>query len=200
MGAMVPQSANDGGDAVDHHGDAAALPGPGRRLKGSFPPGGPRVLLIDDDPDDHHILTIALDRSTLEWNLQLVANADAGIEVLESERPPHLVLLDLNMPGEDGWQLMRRLRGDPRWRSLPIVVYTTAYHQSFIDRAYDQGANVPGEARYRRRTGRTTHRARPVLVRCRPPAGPDLTWTPHRTKTRISVCPSWSWTMTPMIG
>jgi signal transduction histidine kinase/CheY-like chemotaxis protein/serine phosphatase RsbU (regulator of sigma subunit) len=84
---------------------------------GSGPPG-PRVLVADDNPDLRRYLTRLLSRF---WRVEAVAN---GREALRRalECPPDLLLTDVMMPELDGFELVARLRDDPRTRELPIIV------------------------------------------------------------------------------
>ena len=89
-----------------------------------------RILLIEDDAD------IAL---SLRHNLEkekgfLVATARDGETGLRAavESPPDLVLLDLNLPGRDGREILDDIRSDPRWSALPVVILTSSQAQADI--------------------------------------------------------------------
>lgn len=53
-----------------------------------------------------------------------------------------LVLLDLNLPHIDGYEILRRLKGDPATRAIPVIVLTTTDNPREIDRCYELGCNV----------------------------------------------------------
>jgi CheY-like chemotaxis protein len=79
------------------------------------------VLVVDDDPDSREILRLVM------RNIQMsVREAHNGFDALEmiQARLPRLILLDLMMPIMDGFQVLTRLRSDPRTRSIPIIVVT----------------------------------------------------------------------------
>ena len=80
-----------------------------------------RALVVDDDEDTRRLL-----RSVLEKEEWIVAEAGDGVAALQAleEKTPDLVLLDLMMPKMDGFEFCERLRGDPKWRSIPVVVLT----------------------------------------------------------------------------
>ena len=80
------------------------------------------VLIVDDDPDLLHLLTDGLE---LLGNFRVVQAAN-GIEGLEQffETHPDCVIIDIKMPGLDGYQLVRALRGDPESASTPIIMLT----------------------------------------------------------------------------
>ena len=80
------------------------------------------VLIVDDD---------AAIRETLEFALELdhhptamAPDGQAALEWLGQHRPPRLILLDLMMPGVDGWQVLEQLRRDERLARIPVVVIT----------------------------------------------------------------------------
>jgi len=81
----------------------------------------PRILLVEDT-----LITRELERSILEAAGYRVETAQDGLDALEKlERGTfHLVITDIEMPRLDGLQLTARIRQDPRWAGLPIVIIT----------------------------------------------------------------------------
>jgi CheY-like chemotaxis protein len=80
------------------------------------------VVAIDDDP-----LAIELVRANLEpegWTVLGAATGQEGLALIR-ERPPSAVLLDLLMPGMDGFEVVEALRADPGTRSVPVVILTS---------------------------------------------------------------------------
>lgn len=82
---------------------------------------GNRLLVVDDDPD-----IVAYLSSFLGDNGYDVSSADSAAGALaEIDRcRPDAILLDVLMPGRSGLDLLVRLRRDPRWRDIPLVVVT----------------------------------------------------------------------------
>jgi CheY-like chemotaxis protein len=98
--------------------DPARLTAVLRRQPGE--PAGRRVLVVDDDPDLRRRL-----RDLLEKDGWVVAEAADGREALDQLNPrPALVLLDLLMPGMDGFEFLARLRDRADARTIPVVVLT----------------------------------------------------------------------------
>jgi CheY-like chemotaxis protein len=61
----------------------------------------------------------------------------------ETERPHRLmVLLDLNLPGLDGYQVLRRVKSDPVTQRIPVVVLTTTEDSREVDRCYELGCSI----------------------------------------------------------
>lgn len=82
---------------------------------------GETILVVDDDPD---ILDLA--RLVLEGGGYRVIGVPSGIEALERVpgARPDLILLDINMPGMDGWQVLRLLKIDDRTSSIPVALFS----------------------------------------------------------------------------
>ncbi|MFI5394712.1 MAG: polysaccharide biosynthesis protein [Candidatus Binatia bacterium] len=80
-----------------------------------------RVLVADDESDMRHMISRALRRADLE-----VITAKDGVDALEKIRatPPHLVILDLMMPGLGGLEVFQQLKRDPATRHVPVMLMT----------------------------------------------------------------------------
>ena len=82
-----------------------------------------RIVMVDDEPD---FLTIA--RTWLEPKFEWVSFTD-GADLLShlAAHEPDLLILDVRLPGLDGFKLCRRIRGDQRFKSLPILFLTASH-------------------------------------------------------------------------
>jgi CheY-like chemotaxis protein len=116
-------------------------------MRGKKPPV---VLLVEDSPDDVDFARRALARSGIDHRLVIAEQGDRALALLrgtEAEpghgRPlrPALVLLDLNIPGIGGRELLERVKGDCDLRAIPVVVLSTSQHRSDIESCYRAGAN-----------------------------------------------------------
>jgi signal transduction histidine kinase len=101
------------------------------------PPTPPRILIVDDDP-----IVTSLMRATLENDRFSVIEAADGAEGLQAyeQYRPDLLLVDVVMPGMDGYELCRELRSRPLSAYVPIVMATSRDDVASIARAYDAGA------------------------------------------------------------
>ena len=81
----------------------------------------PKVLIVDDVPMNIKLLAGKLGERSYETH-----SATSGEEALEKIEacPPDLILLDIMMPGIDGYEVTRRVKQDPRWRHIPIILIT----------------------------------------------------------------------------
>jgi CheY-like chemotaxis protein len=97
-----------------------------------------RILAVDDDPIQLEFASAYL--STPTASVETAETAESGLHKLRAA-PFDLLLVDLQMPGMDGFEMMRRVRADPELADLPIVVITGLEDIVSIDRAYDAGAS-----------------------------------------------------------
>jgi DNA-binding response OmpR family regulator len=83
-----------------------------------------RILVVDDDRDTAELTALVLEGAGYE-----VGRAASGEEALRSihARPPHLVLLDINMHAMDGWETLSLLRADDSTRDLPVAMFSVRY-------------------------------------------------------------------------
>lgn len=108
------------------------------------------ILLAEDDPNDVLLIQRAFRKAGLEHSLKVVPDGESAIEYLDgrgeyadrSRYPvPFLLLLDLKMPGTNGFEVLRWARSEPEMKRLLIVVLTSSNLQADVDRAYELGAN-----------------------------------------------------------
>ncbi|PWC82868.1 transcriptional regulator [Azospirillum sp. TSH100] len=99
---------------------------------------GARVLIVDDNRINRNLLLALLERG----GISLIEQAEDGQDALDlmEQFKPDLVLLDLMMPQMDGFEMCRRLRADPRWKSLPVLVQSSLNRAEDRARAFAAGA------------------------------------------------------------
>ncbi|HUL52353.1 MAG TPA: response regulator [Opitutaceae bacterium] len=81
-----------------------------------------RILHIEDNEQNRYLVTFLLEKSGYE--VIAATSGPRGIE-LASERRPDLIVLDIQLPGMDGYAVARALKADPQLRSIPIVAVTS---------------------------------------------------------------------------
>ncbi|WP_246843009.1 response regulator [Allokutzneria sp. NRRL B-24872] len=101
------------------------------------------ILVIEDSEQDREAIHRALSRSHPELVLEFLAAAELAHDRLrdDSRARPSLVLLDLNMPGVDGYRVLSQVREDPALADLVVVVFTSSTTSADIDRCYAAGAD-----------------------------------------------------------
>lgn len=97
-------------------------------------------LLVDDDTDDSELFEEALrevDDSAIFYHAQ---NGEDALKKLNEHDLPAIIFLDINMPRMNGWECLRQLRYNERYRKIPVIMYSTSSHQEEIDIAASLGA------------------------------------------------------------
>jgi CheY-like chemotaxis protein len=102
----------------------------------------PRLLFVEDDPDDIELLTKSLQENSIADFLILDsgAKAFAYLDGLSDVDLPTLVVVDLNMPGMSGYEVIRKLKEGARYHGIPVFILTTSQRSSLIEEALQQGA------------------------------------------------------------
>lgn len=102
------------------------------------------VVLIEDSLADATLLQAAVQQSAISMPMHHIEDGQSALDYLrnESNPLPDMVLLDLNMPGKSGHDVLEEIRADSRLRRLPVVVLTSSEDERDIGRCYDQHANA----------------------------------------------------------
>jgi|Deesub1362A_J573_1020465.scaffolds.fasta_scaffold06510_3 DNA-binding response OmpR family regulator len=98
-----------------------------------------RILIIDDEPE-----IITLTRMMLQKAGYEVIEAESGkegLEILEKDKID-LVLLDVVMPGMNGWEVCRKIKADEKLRQIPVVMFTVYDSREDIIRSHECGADA----------------------------------------------------------
>jgi len=105
------------------------------------------ILLVEDSPTDARLTIEALRDGKVRNNVRLVEDGEEAMTVLRREGPeafaprPDLILLDLNLPGMDGREVLQEIKQDPELKRIPVVVMTTSRAEKDILEAYNLHAN-----------------------------------------------------------
>ncbi|MFR0692852.1 two-component system response regulator [Enterobacterales bacterium AE_CKDN230030158-1A_HGKHYDSX7] len=81
----------------------------------------PTILIVDDAPEN---LTLLSELLKLLYRVKAARSGDKALQIAQSDEPPDLILLDVMMPGMDGFEVCRRLRDDPGTRHIPVIFIT----------------------------------------------------------------------------
>lgn len=103
----------------------------------------PEILLIDDDPNDAELVRLAAQEKGGLPPIRWAASGEEALELLLRRRlSPLLILLDIKMPGIDGLETLRRLRADPIFRNVVVVILTGSDLESDRIEAMNLGCNL----------------------------------------------------------
>jgi CheY-like chemotaxis protein len=101
-----------------------------------------KILIIDDDPDFVEATKIVLES---RYKVLTAYNGDEGLELVRSEEPD-LIILDIIMPGEDGFRVCERLKADPKLSKIPVIILTSLSERwSEVTLAVTEGLKLEAE-------------------------------------------------------
>lgn len=108
------------------------------------------ILLVEDNPDHVELILRALEEEHTAVDVYVVKDGQEALDYMyrrgkygqENERStPRLVLLDLRLPKLDGFEVLRRLKTDPKFKPIPVVILTTSLREDEVMKGYAEGAN-----------------------------------------------------------
>src|SRR5687768_7619935 len=100
------------------------------------------ILLVEDEPGDARLTKEALRDARVLNEINIVQDGDQAMNYLRRIGPyanakrPDLVILDLNLPGKDGREVLQEIKADDELRTIPVVVLSTSSAEPDISRAY----------------------------------------------------------------
>jgi CheY-like chemotaxis protein len=108
------------------------------------------ILLVEDDPGHTRLIEKNLRRANIKNEIHYITNGQEAVDYLFSEgeyannnhASQLLVLLDLNMPMLDGYQVLERMKTDERTKHIPVIVLTTTDDPREVSRCYELGCNI----------------------------------------------------------
>lgn len=110
----------------------------------------PPLLVVEDSNEDFEALQRLLGRSSLTIPVQRCVNGDQALAFLyrtgayeDRQRSPRpgLIVLDLNLPGTDGREVLRRIKQEGTLKTIPVVVLTTSNNPQDVEDCYQYGVN-----------------------------------------------------------
>ena len=108
------------------------------------------ILVVEDSPEDFETIMRAFKRARIVNQVFHCEDGDDALDFIFNRGPyaddkkyprPGLILLDLNLPGTDGREVLETIKNTDRLRRIPILVLTTSSDQRDIDSCYEAGAN-----------------------------------------------------------
>lgn len=103
---------------------------------------GITFLLADDDSDDKTLFCEALSEIDPKIVCHTAGDGKEALTILSEKKvdQPDIIFLDINMPVMDGWQCLGRLKENPNYKDIPVIMYSTSSYQRDIDLALSSGA------------------------------------------------------------
>ena len=108
------------------------------------------ILLVEDNPSDVELALHALERHNLANRIRVARDGAEALDLIfgdgayadrKAEDRPRVILLDLKLPLVDGIEVLRKLKGDERTRTIPVVVLTSSHEDRDLAQCYELGVN-----------------------------------------------------------
>jgi CheY-like chemotaxis protein len=100
-----------------------------------------RILIVDDDHIDKKIFAEVLADVNVPSTLSTAKDVDELFSMLSKPPLPHVIFLDVNLPGTSGIAGLRALKADKNYSHLPVVMYSVSESQTDVKTAYSLGAH-----------------------------------------------------------
>jgi len=113
-------------------------------------PNAIELLLVEDNPQDLELALRALTKAKLSNHIQVARDGAEALDFIFCTGPfaarqitdgPKVILLDLKLPKVDGLAVLKRIKGDPRTKMIPVVVLTSSKEQSDVVESYALGVS-----------------------------------------------------------
>lgn len=108
------------------------------------------VLIVEDSDEDYETITRAFKKSGMGNPVVRCGDGDEALDYLrrrgkfadgKAAPVPGMILLDLNLPGTDGYEVLEEIKRDQNMKMIPVIVLTSSSDQRDIERCYASGAN-----------------------------------------------------------
>jgi CheY-like chemotaxis protein len=100
-----------------------------------------KILLVEDNETDIWLFQEAFEALDIPHDLEIARDGEAALDRLKKGAPPALILLDINMPKVDGFEVLAGVRQDPRLCLIPVIMLSSSRDQRDVRRAHELGAN-----------------------------------------------------------
>ncbi len=95
------------------------------------------LLVVDDEPVN---IKIFMEMLRSDYTIKVSTDGEKALQIAQSENPPDLILLDVMMPGMNGYEVCRRLKADERTRDIPVIFITAKTGEEDETKGFEIGA------------------------------------------------------------
>jgi CheY-like chemotaxis protein len=96
------------------------------------------ILLMEDEADISLLAQFTLESAG--FKVLVANNGNEGLGLLESEGAINLIILDIMMPGMDGYEVLKRLKSDPVKKDIPVLIFSAMVQEKEVEKGYQLGA------------------------------------------------------------
>ena len=106
-----------------------------------------KVLLVEDNPGDVELTRLAFETAGIGCDIRVAKSGEVAVEILAKEEEPaqtwipDLILLDLNLPGMGGHDVLRWIKSDEKRRRIPVIALSSSASAEDVGLSYDLAAN-----------------------------------------------------------
>lgn len=111
---------------------------------GDYPMMEPTILVIEDNSEDQSLIRRSLEKNTVMGELHLAVDGESALSHLASvtvSNLPHLILLDIRLPGISGLDVLKAIRSNEVTKLIPVVIFSSLIRPEDMDEAYKIGVN-----------------------------------------------------------
>ena len=83
-----------------------------------------KILTVDDEPDVMYTVKYGLEGLDSNFEVTMVTTGKKCFEILENNERPDIILLDIMMPDMSGWEILKKIKEHPTWKSIPVIFLT----------------------------------------------------------------------------
>lgn len=100
------------------------------------------ILFIDDNAADYHMFLESLARIDFTCPIKWIDNGDKALQYLSRKSVnPTLIILDLNLPGVNGYTVLKYIKNEKDKRKIPVIIFSSSDHKRDIELSYRNYAN-----------------------------------------------------------
>jgi CheY-like chemotaxis protein len=100
------------------------------------------ILFIDDNAADYHMFMESMNRIDFKPPITWIDNGDKALQYLSRKTVnPTLIILDLNLPGVNGYTVLKYLKNEKEKRKIPVIIFSSSDHKRDIELSYQNYAN-----------------------------------------------------------
>lgn len=101
-----------------------------------------KIIIVENDEDEQMFMKEGFESTDLFTIIGQAENGDTLIEWLKANENnlPEIILTDLNMPGKNGYDIIKEIKNNPQWSHIPVIVTSTSSTKTIIEKCLSQGA------------------------------------------------------------
>lgn len=101
-----------------------------------------KILLVEDNPGDIELVRAGFEDALIANQLMVISDGQQALNFIQSKQPmPDIILLDINLPKVDGFEILQEIRQQPHSCNIPVIMLTSSEAERDISQSYQYKAN-----------------------------------------------------------